>query len=114
MELKRYARQMRVAEVGREKQQDLRHASVVVRGSDLSAEVEASYLAGAGIGSLVVNEKIANDISAINSDVRIEKTSDASEDEIDPRAADLDPVAAQIFSGASRALEKMKVIFAGS
>jgi molybdopterin/thiamine biosynthesis adenylyltransferase len=105
---------MRVAEVGREKQENLRHASVVVIGEDLSAEVEALYLAGAGVGTLRVSNAIANEVAAINSEVVIEKKTEVSGVEVDARAADLDPAAAHIFSGASRALEKMKTILAGS
>jgi molybdopterin/thiamine biosynthesis adenylyltransferase len=105
---------MRVAEVGREKQQNLRHASVVVHGHDLSAQVEALYLAGAGVGTLRVSDEIAESAAAINSEVVVEKNSETILDAVDARAADLDPVAAQIFSGASRALEKMKVIFSRS
>ena len=101
---------MRVAEVGREKQQNLRRASVVVHGNDLSAQVEALYLAGAGVGALRVDEEIGDATAAINAEVAVEKKSDATENEIDARVADLNPIAAQIFSGASRALEKMKVI----
>ncbi len=102
---------MRVAEVGREKQQNLRHASIVVHGSDLSAQVEALYLAGAGIGTIGVSADIADDVAAINSDVRIEKNAQQSEIEMTP--SDLDPSAANVFAGASRALEKMKAIFSG-
>jgi hypothetical protein len=103
---------MRVAEVGREKQENLRHASVVVHGHDLSAQVEARYLAGAGIGALRVNEAIAEDVATLNSDVVIETHSEKSEREDDARAADLDPAAAAIFSGAARALQKMKELLA--
>ncbi|MEO7110168.1 MAG: hypothetical protein ABI183_07020 [Polyangiaceae bacterium] len=102
---------MRVAEVGREKQENLRHASVTVLGSDLSARVEALYLAGAGIGTLRVDEVLSGDVAALNSEVVIETSSEKSEPENDLRVTDLDPTAEQIFRGASRALRKMKAIF---
>ena len=105
---------MRVAEVGREKQENLRHASVVVHGSDLSAHIEALYLAGAGVGALRVSDAFADDVAALNPDVVIETDSEKSEREGDARAADLDPAAAPVFSGASRALRTMKEILARS
>ena len=105
---------MRVAEVGRERQENLWQTSVVVRGSDLSAQVEALYLAGAGVGTLRVNEAVADDVAALNSDVFVETSPEESGRENDARAADLDPATAQIFSGAARALQQMKEIFARS
>lgn len=111
-DFRRYARQTRVAEVGREKQENLRHASVVVSGSDLSAQVEALYLAGAGVGTLRVSNVIATDIAALNSDVVVEAELGVSENENEARATDLDPAAAAIFSGSSRALQKLKTILA--
>jgi molybdopterin/thiamine biosynthesis adenylyltransferase len=122
-EFGRYARQMRVAEVGREMQEKLRGASVVVIGGDLAAQVEALYLAGAGVGSICAAATIHNQIKSINSQVTInanasESKSDRTEPrprgEIDDRVSSLDPVAAQIASGALAALACMKEIFASA
>jgi molybdopterin/thiamine biosynthesis adenylyltransferase len=110
-DFRRYARQMRVAEVGRERQENLQHASVVVLGDDLSAHVEALYLAGAGVGTVRVNEVLAADVAALNSDIVIETDSEKSAPESDARASGLDAAAAQIFSGSARALQKMRAIF---
>jgi molybdopterin/thiamine biosynthesis adenylyltransferase len=107
---------MRVAEVGREKQENLRCASVCVVGSDLRAHVEALYLAGAGVGCIRVRESICEDVATLNSDVVVEvdseKSQHASAHEVDARVSDLDSAAAAIASGSLAALATLKELFA--
>jgi molybdopterin/thiamine biosynthesis adenylyltransferase len=105
---------MRVAEVGREMQEKLRGASVVVRGSDLAAHVEALYLAGAGVGTVCVDAPLQNQIQNINSQVSIVANASSSTNEIDPRVRSLDSAAARVASGSLAALARMKEIFAAS
>lgn len=50
----RHVRQMRVPEIGKEGQRLLAAATVVVPGDDLASEVAVRYLAGAGVGTIVV------------------------------------------------------------
>ena len=113
-EFGRYARQMRVAEVGREMQGNLRGASAVVIGGDLAAQVEALYLAGAGVGTICVDRAIQNQINRINSEIIVKANAHESERAIDQRVRSLDPAAAQIASGALAALARMKEIFAAT
>ncbi len=103
---------MRVAEVGREMQEKLRGASVCVRGSDLAAQVEALYLAGAGVGRICVDAPIQEQIQNINSQVSIGKNESTSAREIDERVRTLEGGPAAVASGALAALARMKEIFA--
>jgi molybdopterin/thiamine biosynthesis adenylyltransferase len=105
---------MRVAEVGREMQENLRGASVRVIGGDLAAHVEALYLAGAGVGSICADATIQNQIHMINSEIIVVENADESKRAVDERVASLEPVAAQIASGALAALARMKEIFAAT
>jgi molybdopterin/thiamine biosynthesis adenylyltransferase len=52
----RYARQIRLAEVGEAGQRRIRESTCIVQGSGLAAEVEARYLAGSGLGHLLVSD----------------------------------------------------------
>ena len=113
-EFGRYARQMRVAEVGREMQEKLRAASVRVDGVDLAAQVQARYLAGAGVGIVSVDSSIREQIQSINSQVTVEPTASESKNEIDQRVSSLDPAAASVASGSLAALARMKEIFDAS
>ncbi len=105
---------MRVAEVGREKQENLRGASVCVVGDDVPAQVEALYLAGAGVGRMRVHESFADDVAHLNSDVVVEADSEKSLRQVDARVSDLDPAAAAVASGSLAALATLKEIFARS
>lgn len=61
-EIRRYARQMVLPEVGGIGQERLRAAR-----AEAASELEALYLAGAGVGALVVpNEEIAEAARALN------------------------------------------------
>ena len=113
-EFGRYARQMRVAEVGHEMQEKLRGASVCVSGSNLAAQVEALYLAGAGVGTVCVDAPIQDQIKAINSQITIVTNDSESKLKIDDRVSSLDPAAAQVASGSLAALTRLKEIFAAS
>jgi adenylyltransferase/sulfurtransferase len=65
-EIRRYGRQMTLPEIGGIGQARLRGADVVAHG-----EVEALYLAGAGVGHLTVpNEAVAEAVRALNPLVR--------------------------------------------
>jgi hypothetical protein len=56
----RHLRQMRVPDVGHEGQRAIAEATATVPGDDLASEVALRYLAGAGVGTLVVaNERLA-------------------------------------------------------
>ncbi len=50
----RHLRQMRVPEVGHEGQRAIAEAKATIPGDDLASEVALRYLAGAGVGTLVV------------------------------------------------------------
>ncbi|MEO8875963.1 MAG: hypothetical protein ABI461_10270 [Polyangiaceae bacterium] len=102
---------MKLAEVGREMQEKLRDASVIVAGTDLSAKVEALYLAGAGVGNISVHSAIIADVAAINPEVAVASSSSVVAPPLDARALSLDAAAAQVASGAFRALHQMKAIF---
>lgn len=67
-EIRRYGRQMVLPEVGGVGQARLRAASVTCR-----SELEALYLAGAGVGHLVVpNQAIASAARALNPNVQVD------------------------------------------
>ena len=67
-EIRRYSRQIVLPEVGGVGQEQLRAATVVA-----ASEVEALYLAAAGVGTLIVpSEDIAAAVRALNPSVRVE------------------------------------------
>jgi molybdopterin-synthase adenylyltransferase len=67
-EIRRYSRQLVLAEVGGHGQERLRAATLTA-----ASEVEALYLAAAGVGTIVVpNEAIAEATRALNPLVRVE------------------------------------------
>jgi molybdopterin/thiamine biosynthesis adenylyltransferase len=67
-EIRRYSRQIVLAEVGGAGQRELRAATVTA-----ASEVEALYLAAAGVGTIVVpNEAIAEAVRALNPLVRVD------------------------------------------
>jgi hypothetical protein len=66
-EIRRYGRQMVLSEVGGLGQERLRAARVTA-----TDELEALYLAGAGVGEVVVpNEEIGEAVRALNPHVRV-------------------------------------------
>ncbi|HEX9104400.1 MAG TPA: molybdopterin biosynthesis protein MoeB, partial [Polyangia bacterium] len=67
-EIRRYARQIVLPEVGGRGQEKLRAATIAA-----ASEVEALYLAAAGVGSIVVpSEAIAAAVRALNPLCRVE------------------------------------------
>ncbi|HEY1586904.1 MAG TPA: hypothetical protein VGH63_14520 [Polyangia bacterium] len=67
-EIRRYSRQIVLAEVGGAGQRELRAATVTA-----ASEVEALYLAAAGVGTIVVpTAAIAEAVRALNPLVRVE------------------------------------------
>lgn len=67
-EIRRYSRQIVLAEVGGAGQRELRAATVAA-----ASEVEALYLAAAGVGVIIVpSEAIAEAARALNPLVRVE------------------------------------------
>jgi molybdopterin/thiamine biosynthesis adenylyltransferase len=67
-EIRRYARQIVLPEVGGAGQEKLREATIAA-----ASEVEALYLAAAGVGTLVVpSAEIAAAVGALNPLVRVE------------------------------------------
>jgi molybdopterin/thiamine biosynthesis adenylyltransferase len=67
-EIRRYSRQIVLAEVGGGGQKELRAATLPA-----ASEVEALYLAAAGVGAIVVpNDEIAAAVRALNPLVRVE------------------------------------------
>jgi molybdopterin/thiamine biosynthesis adenylyltransferase len=78
-EVKRYARQMVLAQVGGVGQERLREAA-----ADARSEVEALYLAAAGVGRLrVPSEAIAERVRALNPLVAVSVWGDALEDTVE-------------------------------
>lgn len=67
----RYARQLSVPGVGARGQSLLSAADVIVDGDGLAAEVCALYLAGAGIGTLTVAQRLFDACRSIASGVRV-------------------------------------------
>jgi hypothetical protein len=83
-EVRRYARQMVLPEVGGVGQERLRAARARAR-----SEIEALYLAAAGIGALTVpTTAIAAACQALNSDVAVD-VAEAPENDADVEAASL-------------------------
>lgn len=114
--MKRYARQMRLVDLGAAAQEKWQAARVVVRGSSLAARTEALYLAGAGIGTLVVAEDVANAVRALNPDVVIEpeRPGDAADGRTSNAFELVDPSCAAVAAGALAALRELKAALAAS
>lgn len=73
----RYARQRSVAAVGDVGQAALAAATVVVVGDDEAARVAALYLAGAGVGRLVVHPRWCDACRALNSTIVLDPSGPA-------------------------------------
>jgi hypothetical protein len=72
--MSRYARQIAVPGIGEVGQRRISSLSVEVRGDGLAAEICALYLAGAGVGRLVVHPSLVSSVAAINSEVDLTGT----------------------------------------
>jgi hypothetical protein len=107
----RHSRQGRLAEVGEEGQRRIGAAEVAVRGTGVAARVEARYLAGAGVGRLVVEDDGARS-AAREVDPLVEVTlssGPALAPAPDPAwSQDLHPAARGVALGAHRALRALR------
>jgi hypothetical protein len=113
----RHSRQSRLVEIQGGGQMKLAAAEVAVLCSGLAAEVAARYLAGAGVGALIVREH-STQVAARNVDatVRVRVASDEppSRDAGIPRWLDeLDPAARDVATGAYRALRAIRAVVLG-
>lgn len=105
---------MRLADVGAERQEKLLSASARVTGEGLTARVEALYLAGAGVGTLVAPAPAASAARALSSEICIEEGEgvDAEHAVVEAAFRDLDASAAAVASGALRALRTLRSVLA--
>jgi hypothetical protein len=105
----RYARQVRLAEVGEAGQARFASRELFVRGEGTSSVVEARYLAGAGCGRLVVtNEEVARAAREVDPALQVsvlpELAARDGDDASETAFADLSPSARGVAIGAYRAL----------
>lgn len=106
MHPRRTTRQRRLVEVGEAGQARLAALAARVAGAGIAARVEALYLAGAGVGALVVeDDTVAEAARALNPevDVRVEERV-AAPAEVPSDIAALAPGARDVAEGALRAL----------
>jgi len=115
----RHSRQARLAEVGEVGQRKIAAISSGVRGSGVAAKVEARYLAGAGVGRIVVEDAAvgssAREVNAlVNSRLPSDRDPDLDLDldgdpDPDPAwASELAPPARDVALGAHRALRVIR------
>ena len=112
----RHTRQVRLVEIGEGGQARLGRAVVAVRGAGHAGEVEASYLAGAGVGTIrVVDDAQARAVRAMDSSVRVERGAPARAVEPTPldALAGMDASALEVARGAWRALDTLRRVIAG-
>jgi molybdopterin-synthase adenylyltransferase len=105
----RYARQMRLAEVGRPGQARIEAARIDVPLSGLAAEVAVRYLAAAGVGFVRVRDAaLAGTARSIQSgvDVEIDPRLEATDETMTFGLAD--PIAREVASGAHAALRGLR------
>ncbi|MEO8800629.1 MAG: hypothetical protein ABI551_22255 [Polyangiaceae bacterium] len=105
---------MRLADVGAELQEKLHCARARVEGEGVTARVEALYLAGAGVGTVLAPPPAALAARALSSDVCIEMDDAARApcSVVEDAFRDLDPAAAAVASGALRALRTLRAVLA--
>lgn len=106
----RHTRQVRLAEVGEEGQARLAAATADVVSAGFAGEVEARYLAAAGVGTLRVREGAhAEAARAMDAETAIAQSSGCSAELAAPAAIDaLDPAARDVAVGAWRALARVR------
>jgi hypothetical protein len=108
----RHSRQGRLAEVGEEGQRRIALAEAAVRGRGVAAKVEARYLAGAGLGRLVVDdEPVATTARDVDAQSTVTVTVGVAVPDPDPDPAwchDLHPAARAVATGAHRALRVLR------
>ena len=108
----RYARQIKLAEVGALGQERIAQATGTVHGQGPSAAVEARYLAGAGFGKLVVgDERVARAARDVDPAVDVVIAVDDPTAVADGHAFDeLVPAARDVALGAYRALAQIRAL----
>ena len=106
----RYTRQVRLSDVGPSGQERLGALRAHVPGRDLGARVEALYLAGAGVRTLVVEgEAIAEAARALNPEIEVAAAAERAEGGRNLGAElGLHEGAADVAEGALRALFKVR------
>jgi molybdopterin/thiamine biosynthesis adenylyltransferase len=111
----RHGRQSRLAEVGPAGQRAIGAATVRVREPGLAGEIEARYLAGAGVGHLIVSEAAHADAALrVDPEVEVEV---ADPQPAAPCALDLgvlDPACAEVARGAASALASLRSLVQGA
>jgi hypothetical protein len=111
----RHTRQVRLAEVGEAGQSRLAAAEVEVRSAGFAGEVEARYLAGAGVGALrVASEVHMAAARAMDASVRLELGSVSAAPELPPGLASLEGAAREVAEGAYRALAGVRAALGGT
>jgi hypothetical protein len=107
----RHGRQSRLADVGAAGQSALDAATVRVRERGLAGEVEARYLAGAGVRTLLVSEDAhATAARAVDAEVGVRHDAGAPEPAPLPELDGLDPACAAVARGAASALEALRTL----
>jgi hypothetical protein len=117
----RHTRQARLAAVGVERQRKLASREARVQACGFAGEIEARYLAGAGVGALTVKDDAhARAAVAVDPSVRIEiaqnapESSEQSVSPLPPILVALDPAARELAEGAFRALQTLRSLLAAS
>jgi hypothetical protein len=107
----RHSRQARLAEVGEDGQRRISATACAVRGDGVAARVEARYLAGAGIGRMVLDaDAVAGSAKEVDALVEVRAAFDRDRDrDRDPAwSLDLEPAAREVALGAHRALQVLR------
>jgi hypothetical protein len=111
----RHSRQTRLREIGESGQAKIAAASVEVRGSGVAAEVEARYLAGAGVRELRVGDaRVASSAQAIDASLAVVVDASLASNADDARDGALsafgirDASARAVATGAHRALVSLR------
>ena len=107
----RHGRQSRLEGVGAAGQSAIDAATVHVRERGLAGEVEARYLAGAGVRRLVVREDAhAAAARAVDAEVSVEREEGAWAPAPAPDLDALDPACAAVARGAASALDVLRAL----
>jgi hypothetical protein len=108
----RHSRQTRLAEVGGRGQLRLSQASARVSAGGFAGEVAAAYLAGAGVGSLVVADgPAAAAARAVDPEVRVDLDPSLATGDVSPALFGLRHATARdLAAGAFAALDRIRVI----
>ncbi len=109
----RHARQVRLREVGAAGQARLAASTVQISGDGLAAEIEARYLAGAGVPLLVESDAIAAAAREVDPALHVSTQTSAALRLCGPPPPDVrDPVARELVCGAHAALVAIRTILA--